>query len=54
MGELKNQGEVEVEAIHLWATPRSLSTSLMYSFAQVPIQFLLYSILGTLRKNSKT
>ncbi|XP_062002497.1 branched-chain-amino-acid aminotransferase-like protein 1 [Rosa rugosa] len=32
--ELKNQGEVAVEPIHLWATPRSLSTSLMYSFAQ--------------------
>ncbi|PRQ42115.1 putative branched-chain-amino-acid transaminase [Rosa chinensis] len=34
MAELKNQGEVAVEPIHLWATPRSLSTSLMYSFAQ--------------------
>ncbi|XP_050384078.1 branched-chain-amino-acid aminotransferase-like protein 1 [Argentina anserina] len=34
MAELKTQGEVEVEPIHLWATPRSLSTSLMYSFAQ--------------------
>ncbi|XP_004305017.1 PREDICTED: branched-chain-amino-acid aminotransferase-like protein 2-like [Fragaria vesca subsp. vesca] len=34
MAELKNQGDVEVEPIHLWATPRSLSTSLMYSFAQ--------------------
>ncbi|KAM1526034.1 hypothetical protein ACFX15_010034 [Malus domestica] len=33
MEELKNQAEAEVEAIHLWATPRSLSTSLMYSFA---------------------
>ncbi|RXH82322.1 hypothetical protein DVH24_036663 [Malus domestica] len=36
MEELKNQAEAEVEAIHLWATPRSLSTSLMYSFAHVP------------------
>ncbi|XP_015875187.2 branched-chain-amino-acid aminotransferase-like protein 1 isoform X1 [Ziziphus jujuba] len=26
--------EVEVEVIHSWSTPRSLSTSLMYSFAQ--------------------
>ncbi|PQQ09185.1 branched-chain-amino-acid aminotransferase-like protein 1 [Prunus yedoensis var. nudiflora] len=34
MDELKNQAEVEVEGIHVWATPRSLSTSLMYSFAQ--------------------
>ncbi|KAG5244873.1 branched-chain-amino-acid aminotransferase protein [Salix suchowensis] len=28
------QGEGEVEVIHSWSAPRSLSTSLMYSFAQ--------------------
>lgn len=34
MEELKNQAEAEVEVIHMWAAPRSLSTTLMYSFAQ--------------------
>ncbi|KAF3454424.1 hypothetical protein FNV43_RR04871 [Rhamnella rubrinervis] len=35
MAELSMQnGEVEVEVIHSWSTPRTLSTSLMYSFAQ--------------------
>ena len=28
----------EIEVIHSWSAPRSLSTSLMYSFAQVQIQ----------------
>jgi hypothetical protein len=31
----QEQGEGEVEVIHSWSAPRSLSTSLMYSFAQV-------------------
>ncbi|KAH8507390.1 hypothetical protein H0E87_009790 [Populus deltoides] len=30
----QEQGEGEVEVIHSWSAPRSLSTSLMYSFAQ--------------------
>ncbi|XP_015875128.3 branched-chain-amino-acid aminotransferase-like protein 1 [Ziziphus jujuba] len=30
----QEDGNMEVEVIHLWATPRSLSTGLMYSFAQ--------------------
>ncbi|CAA2973576.1 branched-chain-amino-acid aminotransferase 2 isoform X1 [Olea europaea subsp. europaea] len=30
---LERKGE-EIEIIHLWSTPRSLSTSLLYSFAQ--------------------
>nr|XP_028957298.1 branched-chain-amino-acid aminotransferase-like protein 2 isoform X2 [Malus domestica] len=34
MEELKNRAEAEVEVIHMWAAPRSLSTTLMYSFAQ--------------------
>lgn len=29
--------ESEVEVIHSWSAPRSLSTSLMYSFAQVSL-----------------
>ncbi|KAK1305176.1 Branched-chain-amino-acid aminotransferase-like protein 2 [Acorus calamus] len=28
------EGETEIEVIHSWSAPRSLSTSLMYSFAQ--------------------
>ena len=31
----QEQGEGEVEVIHSWSAPRSLSTSLMYSFVQV-------------------
>lgn len=27
-----------VEVIHLWSSPRSVSTSLMYAFAQVQLQ----------------
>lgn len=37
----QRKGEGEVEVIHSWSPPRSLSTSLTYSFAQVPI-LLLY------------
>lgn len=33
----------ETEVIHSWSAPRSLSTSLMYSFAQVPISSCFYA-----------
>ncbi|KAL2491833.1 Branched-chain-amino-acid aminotransferase-like protein 1 [Abeliophyllum distichum] len=32
--EMEGRNEEEVEVIHSWSAPRSLSTSLMYSFAQ--------------------
>lgn len=32
----------EVEVIHLWSSPRSVSTSLMYSFAQVRLSLYSY------------
>ena len=32
----EGNGVSEVEVINVWSGPRSLSTSLMYSFAQVP------------------
>ncbi|RZS07523.1 hypothetical protein BHM03_00038372 [Ensete ventricosum] len=34
----------EVQVIHSWSAPRSLSTSLMYSFAQVSSALLLPSV----------
>lgn len=34
MAELRKEEEEQVEVIHSWSPPRSLSTSLMYSFAQ--------------------
>lgn len=34
MAELTKEEEEQVEVIHSWSPPRSLSTSLMYSFAQ--------------------
>lgn len=38
--KLTNLEEGRVEVINLWSGPRSLSTSLMYSFAQVPSPLL--------------
>jgi len=34
MGSVKEDGGSAMEVIHSWSAPRSLSTSLMYSFAQ--------------------
>ncbi|KAI9112266.1 hypothetical protein K1719_016789 [Acacia pycnantha] len=43
------KNEHPVEVIHSWCTPRSLSTSLMYSFAQEKdIQLCLRLILNAL------
>ena len=60
MSEQKEEME-EVEVIHSWSAPRSLSTCLMYSFAQVglvcfSLTFLLFfqihSLLGCLERKS--
>jgi hypothetical protein len=41
--QMAEQKEVmEAEVIHSWSAPRSLSTSLMYSFAQVAWIALIY------------
>ena len=41
IGNNMAENENTVEVIHAWCTPRSLSTSLMYSFAQVLLLLLL-------------
>lgn len=60
MSERKEEME-EVEVIHSWSAPRSLSTCLMYSFAQVGLFcfsltfvlfFQIHSLLGCLERKS--
>lgn len=40
----EGNGVAEVEVINVWSGPRSLSTSLMYSFAQVPVFSIALSL----------
>lgn len=54
--EVENQSEMaesEVQVIHAWSAPRSLSTSLMYSFAQVPSQLMIFQCHYLLHGNSE-
>lgn len=39
---MEGNKETEIEVIHSWSAPRSLSTSVMYSFAQVYIHTLVF------------